>query len=183
MDSVNKCYNCKYHCCIGEYATFLTLRDALRIKKKIEGELEEFCFYGPICSDKKEQKKLLKSKDHTYFDFSSSGNVLQLKAKKDHSCVFLDDEKKCSVYDIRPLICRVFPVWYKDNPFTLIMDDDDCDDCWISTGNLDSTCKNLGHSRKSMTKLIKQFKKEIDEYKGYEKYLTKMKSSEVLNYL
>ena len=53
---------------------------------------------------------MVKSKDHTYFDFSSSGNVLQLRAKKDHSCVFLDKDKKCGVYNCRPIMCQVFPV-------------------------------------------------------------------------
>ena len=63
------------------------------------------------------------------------------------------------------------------------MDDDDCDDCWISTGDFDSTCKNLGHSKSSMTKLMKQFKREIDEYKRYEIELKDNKLSEVVKNL
>ena len=120
-----KCLNCENHCCIGDYATFLTLNDAKRISEETGIPVDEFCFYAPICADKEGHEELMQSKDHTYFDFSQSGNILQLKANKDKSCFFLKD-KKCAIYNTRPLICRIFPFWYKKvkNEINIIIDDD-----------------------------------------------------------
>jgi len=36
----------------------------------------------------------------------------------DERCVFLNDFNSCSIYDKRPLICRMYPIlWKKDNHF------------------------------------------------------------------
>lgn len=174
-----KCDTCKNHCCIGDYGTLLTLHDAKRISKSTGMPVDEFCYYGPICTDKEGQEELMQDKDHTYFDFSDSGKVLQLKARDDGSCIFLKD-KKCSVYHTRPLICRIFPLWYKKvSKRTKLIIDDDVGECWIPAPSMQDTFKNLGYTEQEIKSLVKQFQKEIQEYQKYEKDLETAAPSEV----
>ncbi len=37
-----------------------------------------------------------------------------LRRKSDGSCRFLSDDGKCTVYDVRPLLCRTYPFWVED---------------------------------------------------------------------
>ena len=184
----NRCFHCKEHCCIGEFATFLTLRDALRIKKATGKDLEEFCTFGPISSDPQEQTWLMEDKEHTYFDFTDSGKVLQLKCNEKFECIFLGDKKQCIIYQSRPMICQVFPIWYYQDPdrkIELVIDPDASDECWLCERmTIKRICQKLGTDKISMYKKMKKFVKEINEYKEYEHYfLEGMKPSEVIKKL
>ena len=37
-----------------------------------------------------------------------------LRRKYDGSCRFLSDDGKCTIYDVRPLLCRTYPFWVED---------------------------------------------------------------------
>lgn len=177
----NFCMRCSDHCCIGDYATFITLKDAMRISKSKNIGVDEFCFYGPIYRIKKEQNEMKKTRDHAYFDFSE-GYVLQLKGTKDKKCIFFIGNK-CSVYDKRPMICRIFPLWFKKTggKLKLVIEEEDTY-CPITKGrSISEICLILGRTEKEMMDTALKFYDEIEEYKEYSLNLKDKKPSEVMN--
>lgn len=177
----NPCIGCEEHCCIGDYATFVTLGDVKRISAFTSLEPDKFCFYGPICVDKNGQKELLDRKDHSYFEYDSSGSILQLKASKDGECVFLKD-MKCSIYESRPLICKIFPVGFRkvNDKIELCIEDEDSHCAFTDIKSVDKIHKCLGRTKKESLKLITQFFEEVDDYKKRSEELKKKSVSEVL---
>lgn len=64
-----------------------------------------------IASIKKDYRKLLRG-----VEFIPDGNgVFTLRKRSNEQCVFLDQNKRCRIYDIRPQICRDFG----DKPYCL----------------------------------------------------------------
>ena len=45
-----------------------------------------------------------------YID-KKSGSIYLLKTKADDSCIFLDENNRCTIYSARPGHCRTFPFW------------------------------------------------------------------------
>jgi len=41
--------------------------------------------------------------------YRAGTGLFQLEQKSDRSCVFLDENRKCSAYENRPDVCRRFP--------------------------------------------------------------------------
>jgi len=95
-----KCLTCDGNCCIGES--------------------------GYIWISKLECEKLAKFLNITLEQLAKNylikvGYKYSLKEKKistnNYACVFFDlEQKRCSIYDVRPTQCRTFPFWeyYKD---------------------------------------------------------------------
>ncbi len=178
------CETCKEHCCIGDYGTFLTLRDADRISKHTGKKIEEFCFYGPICQDPEEQKEVMEDRDHSYFEYCDNGKVLQLKSKENKECIFLED-KKCIVYPVRPLICKIFPIGFRriDGELKIFIEPED-KYCKFTEKNCMKHILNcLNYTSAQALHLINQFLKETDEYKEYSKEFEEKSPSEVLKSL
>ncbi len=99
--SLNICQNCKESCCSYkkdelEYTPTFTKEEVEKIKKKLGGD-----YFSPM------------NKSKTVFDI----NVI--KSEKNPSlyvCPFLDeDTKKCQIYDLRSLDCRLFPFTFVNN--------------------------------------------------------------------
>lgn len=166
----NPCKTCKEHCCIGDYGTFLTLRDAERISKHLKKDIEDFCFYGDICQDKQGQEELMKDKDHSYFEYCDNGKVLQLKSKNNKECIFLEN-KKCVVYPVRPLICQIFPIGFRkiNRKLKLFIEPEDKYCKITKKESLNHILKFLGCTKQKALSLINKFLKEIKEYKEYSK--------------
>lgn len=178
IEILHTCQRCKAHCCIGEYATFITFRDAIRISKHTGMDIEEFCCYEPICSDTLGQHELMKEKDHVYFEFSDDGWVLQLKSEQDGACIFLDNMNRCRIYKSWPLICRIVPIWFrriktKDDKeeIELFVDENDADCHWNKDLEVDATLKNMGQTKEEMIRITRQFSDEIKEYIRLKKHL------------
>jgi Fe-S-cluster containining protein len=119
MDFKKHCKTCspKKHCCIFKENigfTFFSLSNAKEIKKKIKKDYSFFLDYSPL---PKKTIKLLKEGDPAlegYLRYSlldKMGRLLRLKTKRDGRCIFLNDDKKCEIYDIRPNICKIYPFW------------------------------------------------------------------------
>ena len=107
------CKTCpkKVNCCINGFA-FLTPNDAKNIKERIKKDFDYFLDYSQlpkqiVANLKDEDPSLEGSLRYSQLD---KYKVLRLK-KKDGKCIFLDDAKKCKIYDIRPNICRIYPFW------------------------------------------------------------------------
>lgn len=184
MSNKHPCETCKEHCCIGDYGTFLTLRDAERISKQLNQKLEEFCFYGPICQDEEGQKELMEDKDHSYFEYTDNGKVLQLKSKSNKECIFLKD-KRCMAYEARPLICRIFPIGFRkiDGKLKIFIEPEDKYCKFTEKDCLKHILTCLNYTSEEVLILISQFLKEIEEYKEYSKEFENKSPAEVLKKL
>lgn len=118
MNTINYCKRCKkeVHCCIFDNLgfTFVGLADAKRIKSKTKFDYCDFLDYSPL---PKKTLKILKNDDPSlegylrFTELDKEGRLLRLKKKKDNRCIFLNDMKRCEIYDIRPNICRIYPFW------------------------------------------------------------------------
>lgn len=92
----------------------------------------------------------------------------RLKLDKDQQCVFLDDGEGCTLGDLKPLVCRVFPFWPDDRTghMTLalggaclaVMENGDRN----TIGVLDS----LGMSGAQLSGLARQIRRESLEHTG-----------------
>lgn len=88
-------------CCSREFNdhVFLLNRDAVRMEQ-INPDCMEPAPYFELCDQ--------------HGNFYVSGYAL--KAKEDGSCIFLNDKKRCIIYDQRPAICRLYPYMLHREP-------------------------------------------------------------------
>ncbi len=164
--NIHPCVRCKEHCCIGCYGTFITLGDLKRIAKATGKKPQEFATYADISSDPEEQEEVIKERTHSYFEYSKDGKILQLKSKPNGECIFLKD-LKCSIYNSRPLICKIFPIGFRKTKegVKLLIEEED-EHCPATAGkSIPDILKFLGFSEKEAMQLITQFLEEIEEYK------------------
>jgi Fe-S-cluster containining protein len=118
MDCKTYCKNCPkdVHCCIFKNGgfTFLTTKDAKIIKSKIKKDFAYFLDFSPL------PKKIITSLKNCdpalegglrYSQLDKQNKLLRLKTKKEGRCIFLDDDGKCVIYEIRPNVCRMYPFW------------------------------------------------------------------------
>lgn len=72
---------------------------------------------------------------------------IKMNKDSDKQCVFLDENKRCSIHPYRPGICRIFPLGrlYENNSFSYILQINECPNenkskvkvsKWIDTPNL-----------------------------------------------
>ena len=162
----NPCVSCREHCCIGDYATFVTLGDVRRIAKFTGRPPDEFAKYDDICADPEGQEELMEEKDHSYFEYDKSGKVLQLKAKDNGECIFLKD-MKCTIYPARPLVCRIFPIGFRKegDSFRMLVEEEDISCPIAADGSLSGIFRFLGYDKEKANSLIKQFLEEVEEYR------------------
>jgi len=116
-DFKNACKKCirEEQCCFfndaSEFA-FVGIKDAQRIKRHTKKDYSYFLNYSPFT------KKIiadLKSDDpfregRLRYSQLDNKRILRLKTKNKR-CVFLKKSGGCSIYSIRPNICRIFPFW------------------------------------------------------------------------
>jgi Fe-S-cluster containining protein len=119
MPTKMDCDNCKRndHCCIfqdnSEFA-FIGIKCAMKIKKNLSLDYMSFIEYTPVNNKIRNE---LKNDDPSgegnlrYFQLDKKNRILKLKRKKDKTCIFLGKNKKCTIYDLRPNICRMYPYW------------------------------------------------------------------------
>ena len=183
-----ECARNKEDCCSSDYAKFVTLKDTMRISEFLHKSVRNFVIYSGL-SKGDLKTDLFKGKHHNYYYdlVSHDKKILQLKKKKDGSCIFLDKCGSCKIYSVRPLICRVYPFWYLGKG-SLIVDNNGLS-CSIirSPENKDShslkkraklhpKLVKIGHNSLSMKRLISKLMKEINDYSlNYLKFIKKNK--------
>jgi Fe-S-cluster containining protein len=59
--------------------------------------------------DKVEQKRIEAKGFQGFLDRPDETGLLWIHKKEDGSCYFLTKNKKCSIYDVRPTVCRLEP--------------------------------------------------------------------------
>lgn len=106
----------KTHCCTFDHNagfTFVGIQDAKKIQKETKKEYTDFLDFSPL---PKATLRLLKKEDPAlegalrYSQLDNKNRILRLKKQKDGKCIFLKN-KKCSIYQFRPKICRIYPYW------------------------------------------------------------------------
>lgn len=91
------CNGCMSYCC--SMPVEIKLSDLLRLELITEDDLQD----GP----KKIAKKLIKEK---YIkNYRQGTEFFMLESKPNGDCIFLDQNRLCSVYEKRPETCRKFP--------------------------------------------------------------------------
>ncbi len=78
-------------CCTGRGNVYFSIQDMQNLKKFLNLNLEEWKFFVS-----------------KVFSFRRNGYFIHKTYTK---CYFLDENKKCTIYPIRPLQCRTFPFW------------------------------------------------------------------------
>ncbi|MFH0876293.1 MAG: YkgJ family cysteine cluster protein [archaeon] len=119
MNYLKYCKTCKNNCCIYPDETgfiFCGIEDAKIIHEKTKLPYNEFLLYTPL---KKKTIKLCSE----YHDKNSESSLrmrllkenklLRIKTTNDGRCVFLDSSDKCTIYENRPLICKIYPYWFR----------------------------------------------------------------------
>lgn len=181
----NYCLECSKQgldCCREAHAKFLTLQDARRIADYLGEEISFFALYGGLNDKDKEEYIYIHKHQSYYYDLTlEDGKLLQLKEKSDGSCFFQADNGRCSIYPVRPLICRTYPFWLLGEEVIFDGCSSDCRIVCAITGNdepedvtkledHDGTCRSralsyIGQSRESMKAVLDQMMDEIEDYK------------------
>jgi len=105
------------HCCTFKNKsgfTFVGIEDAKKIKSETKKDYNESLDFSPLSEDivaflKDDDPSLEGAMRNKQLD--KQNRLLRLKTKKDGTCIFLDKNRRCTIYDIRPNICRIFPFW------------------------------------------------------------------------
>lgn len=99
----DKCVECGGKCCYGESGyIFVNISEIEQISTFLNIPFEDFCLH--YIKKVNTRFSLIEKKCDDY--------------KKGVSCVFFDENNlKCSIYEVRPRQCRIFPFWdiYKKN--------------------------------------------------------------------
>ena len=91
----SKCAECGGNCCIGESGYIWITID----------EIEKLASFLKIPVERVFERYLQKFG----YRFSIKENQL---SEENYACVFFDiEQKKCTIYDVRPSQCRSFPFW------------------------------------------------------------------------
>jgi Fe-S-cluster containining protein len=160
-------------CCSSFYARFATLGDAQRIAKLLGKKPSAFLKYAELSKNDKGTNLYAKKPHGYYYDLVSEGKILQLRTKRNGSCIFFE-KGSCRIYPSRPLACRIFPFWFSKGGNIIV--DNNGINCPIVCGKkalnenpseaeITAGIRKIGHTEKKMVHLISQLMKEIDEYK------------------
>jgi Fe-S-cluster containining protein len=171
-------------CCREAHAKFVTLKDARRIAKFLNEDINSFIVYGGLRKEDKEEYIYIHRHQNYYYDLTANdGKLLQLKDKSDGSCMFQEQDGCCRIYPARLLICRTYPFWYSDEK-DVIFDgcSSDCPIVCAVTGNDDPddvtkladdegshlrlALEYIGHSATSIRGILDQMMDEIEDYRS-----------------
>ena len=101
---VNSCRSCTAKCCRG-LAVVLTIPEAKRMVAETILKPEDFLEFSTNIDGKQTPHyPLLVQRAGKVEEFFI---ILKRRQKKD--CIFLEDDLRCSVYNERPAVCRLYP--------------------------------------------------------------------------
>ena len=104
FDYFSVCKTCNIFCCKIFHA-FVATNEIERIIKKIKELDLDFL---------KEKCDFFDFKEIKYKDQFLPSRLL--KKLKDKNCIFLNDEKKCLIHEVKPLDCRIWPITFDYKP-------------------------------------------------------------------
>ena len=182
MDYLSYCSKCPVlvHCCINppkDGFVAVGIKDAEKIKKETGKPFHEFLDFSMLSDEmvKDCREDFEGSEGKLRASMFVDNRILRLKVKSNNECIFLDSEKKCSIYHLRPSICSMYPYWCKkekkkaeetEEQMILIRHDKD-PECAVSINN--PPALNFPEPEKS--NLIKVAKKIEEESEYYKKHI------------
>ncbi|MHA1380368.1 MAG: YkgJ family cysteine cluster protein [Candidatus Helarchaeota archaeon] len=120
MSNDLKKINFKFECqrcgeCCSLYCIPVTDKDIRRIMKFLNRPLKDAPQFVELVEP---EEDILESYEDVpkvlVEDYNCANIVLVLKSDKEEKyCCFYDNEKKCTIYPVRPLVCRFFPFVYE----------------------------------------------------------------------
>lgn len=129
----------------------VTNSDIRRIASEIGKKASSFVrFYSPSEMD-------FDSESDVWIRFSYGKRAMGLRRRKDR-CIFLNDEKSCTIYKARPMTCRTFPY---------MIDFDENDDPVKSSLNRIVDCKSKRKKPSPITDVIRNVYIEDEEDVSY----------------
>jgi Fe-S-cluster containining protein len=170
-----KCINKMYgsvDCCTSPFINYpgfiITLSDINRIIKNTKYKIEDFCKIIKV------EGLDLKDESENYFkDLGFNNNFIYMHGVK--KCPF-KRKNGCIIYENRPMMCRLFPFWFKKNKngeFRIIIEWGDSskeENCLIckkhhKSADMDFLLSLINETKESMINNIKQFNEEIKLHK------------------
>lgn len=170
-----KCNNKMYgsvDCCTSPFINYpgflITLSDVNRIIKNTNFKIDDFSKIIKVESD-----DMTSEPDNYFKDLGFNNNFLYLHGKG--KCPFRR-KMGCLIYENRPMMCRLFPFWFKKNKnkeFEIVIEwgtDAKSENCLIckkyyKSTDVDFLLSLIGETKESMLKNIKQFNEEIKIHK------------------
>ena len=102
-----KCAKCCY-----DWTIFITFAEQTKIKDYLGKNYNNFSEVSKI---PQEEWDKYAQYGHIYA-FARNKKILQLR-KNGRKCIFLNSKNLCSIYPVRPYICKLFPLWFDgDDP-------------------------------------------------------------------
>jgi Fe-S-cluster containining protein len=186
-----KCNNKLYgsiDCCTSPFVNYpgflITLSDVNRIVKNTKFKINDFTKIIKVEND-----DLTKEEDNYFKDLGFNNNFLYMYGEG--KCPFRR-KKGCLIYDNRPLMCKLFPFWFKKNKnkdFEIIIEwgtnskDENCLICkkYFKNKDISFLLSLIGETKESMMKNIIKFNKEIKLHKKLKHELNKKGLKRVIN--
>lgn len=161
---------------------WLTFSDIARIVKKTGMNPEKFCRLTELEEADEDDEEA----DEVYGDLIYLGDKVILMNPKNKKCSFLG-KNGCKIFDARPMMCRVYPFWFKEKKgkIEITVEHEDTineDDCYLTKSNyknydLKYLLSLLDETEPSFKKLIKQY---IKEMKLHDKLKHQLKDKSIL---
>lgn len=179
----NHCMGCKNNCCVHEHGgTFVTLQEAERIADALNAPVDDVCTFA-------EDKGLQQDDDYLdYFNLMVRCNgkvlplaykrhILMLKKKPGRwECPFLT-ERGCSIPELRPAYCHVFPFWFKAVNDSIVLFPMNAPTKSMETCMIRKACFNdrthnrmiqeMGETKEGLLKMLANYVEEIKQYQEY----------------
>ncbi|MBN1923193.1 MAG: YkgJ family cysteine cluster protein [Nanoarchaeota archaeon] len=175
-------------CCKSPFINYpgflITLSDAARIVKNTNYSLNDFARIIHVSDED------MKGDDEAYFkELVFNNKFLYLYGER--KCPFRGRDG-CKIYEHRPMMCRLFPFWFKKKAagvFDIFIDwgssakDEQCLICRKHFKSEDTgfLLSLINETEDSMMKTIKQFNEEIELHKKLKHELENKKLKEVID--
>ncbi|MFA5333682.1 MAG: YkgJ family cysteine cluster protein [Candidatus Nanoarchaeia archaeon] len=170
-----KCNNKMYgsiDCCTSPFINYpgflITLSDVNRIIKNTKYEIDDFSKIIKV-----EDDDMKKESDNYFKDLGFNNKFLYMYGTG--KCPF-KRKSGCMIYEYRPMMCRLFPFWFKKNrngEFEIIVEwgsDAKSEKCLIckkyyKSSDIEFLLGLIEETKKSMLETIKKFNEEIKIHK------------------
>ncbi|NPB00628.1 MAG: YkgJ family cysteine cluster protein [Crenarchaeota archaeon] len=116
------CKQCGARCCKGPSPN-ITIFDVIRILKHLGEGPEKVSTYFEILTHEEYLCKVLPERFNVHISYETIQElkrrlgkyfenilIIKLKKREDNSCIFLKEDDKCSIYVVRPMACRAYPL-------------------------------------------------------------------------
>lgn len=127
MNSLDSCLLCsrKHHCCINPPSrgyVAVSIDEAKSIRRKTGLSYDCFLTFRKLPGGivRKSRADFVGSEAQFRASMMFNDRILRLRTGRNGECVFLKNGK-CSIYSVRPGICRMYPFWFRNKKGRLVI--------------------------------------------------------------